>query len=88
MFWCQEWALLGSPFLNTRFFEVPVNCLLGDVIRARNLKLLGSYLRIYRNRTSYKADISLSKEDGCPVAFGGDARNLMRGVRDDTPASL
>jgi hypothetical protein len=88
MFWCQEWALLGSLFLNTRFFKVPVNYFLGDVIRVRNFKLLDSYLWIYRDRTSYKADISLSKEDGYPVAFRGDARNLMRGVRDDTPASL
>jgi hypothetical protein len=80
--------LLGSPFLNTRFFEDRVDCILGDVIRARNLKLLGSYLRIYRDRTSYKTDISLSKEGGCPVAFGGDARNLIRRVRDDTAAGL
>jgi len=80
--------LLSSLFLNTRFFEVPVNCLLRDVIYARNLKLLGSYLRIYRDRMSYKADIFFNKEDGYPVTFKGDARNLMRGVRDDIPASL
>jgi hypothetical protein len=88
MFWCQEWALLSFLFLNIRFFEVPVDCLLGDVIRAGNLKLLGSYLWIYRDRTSYKADISFSKEGGCPVTFRGDARNLMRRVRDDTAAGL
>ncbi len=88
MFWYQEGALFSPPFLNARFFEVPVNCLLGDMIRARNLKLLGSYLRIYRDRTSYKADISFRKEGGCPVAFGGDARNLMRRVRNDIPAGL
>ena len=80
--------MLSPPFLNTRFFEVPVDCFLGDVIRARNLKLLGSYLRIYRDRTAYKADISFSKEGGCPVAFRGNARNLIRGVCDDTPAGL
>ena len=80
--------MLSLPFLNTRFFEVPVDCLLRDVIRAGNLKLLSSYLRIYRDRSSYKADISFNKEGRCPVTFRGDARNLIRRVRDDIAAGL
>ena len=82
----QKWPLLCSPFLYARFLEVPVNRLLGDVIHAGNLKLLGSYLRIYRNRTSYKSYISFSKEGGCPVTFGGNARNLVRRVIVDSSA--
>ena len=77
---CQEWPLLCPLLLYARFLEVPVNRLLGGVRRAGKEKLLGSYLRIYNNRASYKSVISNCKDGGGTIAFRGDARNLVRRV--------
>jgi hypothetical protein len=84
----QKWPLLCPLFLYTRFLKVPVNRLLRDVIRARNLKLLGNYLWIYRNRASYKSNIARSKEGRCPRTRKSNIRNLVRSVFDDTSAGL
>ena len=64
MFCGEKWPLLGPLLLNARFLEVLVNRLLERVRRAGFEKLLGSYLRIDHNRTSYKLVIANCKDGG------------------------
>jgi len=86
MLWREKWPLLHTPLLNTRFLEVPVDCLLGGVWYAGNKKLLSSNLGIYHNRTSYEPVVPNSKDGGCTFVNRSDTRDLVRHVFVDLPA--
>ena len=83
----KKWSLLRSLLLCTRFLKVPVDRLLRGVRRAGNKRLLGSNLRIYHDRTSYKAVVPRSKDGGCNRVRRSDARDLVGRVFVDLPES-
>ena len=85
MLWREEWPLLRTPLLNTRFLEVPVDCLLGGVWCAGNKKLLSSNLWIDYDRTSYKPVVPNRKNGGCTIAFRSDTGGLVSRVFVDGP---